>query len=288
MNIFITGATGEVGFDLVNFLLSNNNNYIYANYRSDKDKKIFKHAKLNWIKHDFKEVLQQRFKIDLIINCIATHGFSKKKDFPNMINSNIVSIQNIHEFALRNKAKLILNLSTISVYGCVKIDNLSEKYLPIKQNDLGMTKFLGEEMLKKSKNYINIRLPGILTMNNNFQRPWIKTIILKLKQNKKVELYNINKKFNNMIDTKEITKFINHLIKNRLYHKKINTNFNLAASNPIKLSQIINIIKKKYLSKSKLIVKKNNVQNYTIDNTKIIKTLKFYPSAVKDIILRNL
>ena len=52
MKILITGANGEVGSDLVNFMVKKNHK-IYAIYRSTK-KKIFKKNKnLVWIKHDF-------------------------------------------------------------------------------------------------------------------------------------------------------------------------------------------------------------------------------------------
>ena len=44
---------------------------------------------------------------------------------------------------LKKKIKLIINLSTISIYGRCNL-NLTEKYVPKDQDNLGLTKFYGE------------------------------------------------------------------------------------------------------------------------------------------------
>ena len=287
MKIMITGANGQVGIDLLELLIMQDIQ-VYANFRDKKNQKFLKHKNIKWIKHDFQNILKRRIKIDILINCIASHNFSKKKNFSDYMNSNIIAVKNIKKFAILNKVKLILNLSTISVYGKIKVNKLKENYIPDKPCELGITKLTGERVLDNSVNFINLRLPGVLTSSANYTRPWLKNLIYKLKKNKKIIVSNYERKFNNLIDTVDIVRFINHILKYKLYKNKINKDFNLSASNPIKLSQIINLIKENYLSKSKLMIKKNNMPSYIIDNTKIINTFKFYPSSVKDIVLRNL
>ena len=94
-------------------------------------------------------------------------------------------------------------------------------------------------------------MPGVLVRNSkNLNRPWLFKIINDLKI-KKVKIFNMNKKFNSLVDTFEIFNFIKFcLIKN------INEqgNFNLSASGNIQLGKIINFLK--VSSKSKSLIKK--------------------------------
>ena len=141
----------------------------------------------------------------------------------------------------------------------------------------------GELLLfNASINYINIRLPGVLTSSQNFSRPWIKTTIKKIKNNKSLNLFNA---FINLIlsfITHEIVNFIEFFLKKKLFKKKIKKTFNLAASKPITMEKIIKMIKKYYLSTSKEIIRKNPSKSYTIDVSKIYKNYGTY-STTKNI-----
>ena len=155
MKILITGATGELGADLVNFMIKKNHK-IYATYRNIKKKKINTNKNLFWIKHDFSKKLLKNPKVDIVINCIAAHNFSKKRNFTDLVESNIVALKNIIKYAEDNKIKLIFNLSTVSIYGKIENSNLTEEYIPKNQDNLGLTKFCGESLLFNSSiNYIN-------------------------------------------------------------------------------------------------------------------------------------
>ena len=92
-------------------------------------------------------------------------------------------------------------------------------------------------------------------------------------------------KFNNVIDTQEIAQLILKIIGKK---HNIRETFNLSATKPIKMIKIMNIIKSKYQSKSK-IKKFNNSKNYFLISTdKIKKKLGFHPQSTEKIILRNL
>jgi len=288
MKILITGANGELGSDLINFMTKKNHK-IYATYRSAKRGKIYKNKNLIWIKHDFCKKLLKKPKVDIIINCIAAHNFSKKKKFVDLVNSNIIALKNVIKYAEDNKIKFIFNLSTISIYGEIEGSNLTEEHIPKNQDNLGLTKFCGELLLfNGSINYINLRLPGVLTLSKNFRRPWLSTIIVKIKKNKYLNFYSYNKKFNNLIDTYEIAKFINFFLEKNLFKKKIRSTFNLAASKPLHMKEVIELIKKYYLSNSRIVIKKHTMKSYAINIDKICKKFNFFPSTTKDIIRRNL
>ena len=286
MNIMVTGASGIVGYDLIKLLLKYNHN-IFAIYRSNNTltKKLL-HKNLMWKKMDLKNQINFKKKIDIIIHCAVTHSFSKKKSVTDYINSNIISLNNLIDLARRLKTKMIINFSTVSIYGQINTKRLDEKYTPVKQDLLGLTKHIAENIFSTQPiNFINLRLPGIMCSGKNNSRPWLQTLINKIKNNKNVYVHNTNNYFNNVIDTKEIVRLILRIIKKR---RKIRGTFNLSASKPQKLKKIIHIIKSKYQSKSKVINLEKGQKSFVISINRIKEKLNFYPASTENIILRNL
>ena len=260
MKILITGANGELGSDLVSYFIKKKNYKIFANYRGSK-KKINKFKNVSFLRHDFSNEIKKKLKVDVIVNCIAAHNFSKKKKIMDLIDSNIYSIRNLIQFAKKSQVKLFVNLSTISIYGKVIKTKLKEDYKPKNQDNLGFTKYSGELLLFNSSiNFINLRLPGVLTKSRNFKRPWLKTIIWAIKNNKNIKLYNHNKKFNNVIDTYEIFKFLDFILNKKFVNKNHQLNLNLSASQPIQISALTKFIKKFYNSNSGVVFKKKTLQ----------------------------
>tara|TARA_B100000959_G_scaffold276849_1_gene332324 strand:+ start:99 stop:953 length:855 start_codon:yes stop_codon:yes gene_type:complete len=284
MIILITGANGLVGRDLIRNLPENYK--IFAVYRTKNAFSGSKYKNVKWIKYDLSKKINLKIKPHIIVNCVATHEFSKNFFFNNYFKSNVLSMMNIIEFAKEKKVKKIINLSTISIYGKVNVNLLDEKYIPIEPNLLGVTKYISENLLYYQPiNFINLRLPGVLESSKNCTRPWLKIIINKIKNNKKIEIYSEKKSFNNVIDVKEIIRLILKVINSK---KIIRDTFNLSASSSIKLGSLINKIKKYYNSRSKIHFQKNKKKSYLISVDKIRKKIGFNPASTEQIINRNL
>ena len=279
MNILICGSSGEVGRDLVYFLSKKNK--IYAFSRSQKK---IKNANVITRKIDFSKKLKFNKKLDLIINCIATHEFSKNNNIQEYLDSNLKSIINIIE-CFKNRKIKIINLSTISIHSLVGEKYLNENTEKISSSYLSITKYIGEKIFEESSlDTINLRLPGVLCMNSRQERPWIKNLINKIRYSKNIKIKNLNKEFNSIIDTKEISEFI-EFIKN----KKIkNGTYNLAASKPLKMTKIIHIIKKYFYSNSKILNNGNDKKDVIIPLNKISKITKYKSSNVERILKRYL
>ena len=101
--------------------------------------------------------------------------------------------------------------------------------------------------------------------------------------NENVNIYNPNKKFNNIIDINEVVRFINFALKKRRVKRGI---YNFSASNPIKFIHVTKLIKKIFRSKSKIINKKSSKKSFIISNKKILNNLNFKTSTTKKIISR--
>ncbi len=262
MKILITGANGTVGSDLVYFF--SKYFFVYAIYRSSNfvNKKL-RSNRIKWIKHDLSEEIRVKINPNVIIHCAVTHEFKKNSKAEDYVNSNILSLQNLVKFAIKKKDIKFFNFSTFSIYKNSKT------------NFLSITKLISEHLLKKSKiDYLNIRLPGVLSyINKDTKRPWLNTIINNLRYGKTVSIFNKNKKFNSVIDTFEIFKFISSQLKNK---KMPNGIINFQASDTVLLKSLIDKIKLKFNSKSNIkYFERKDIKNLPLNKFKLISIKKF-------------
>ena len=288
MTVLITGANGLIGSDLVKKL--SNKHKIFGIYRTKNDE-VKKIKNVIWIKYDLKKNFKKKLKPSpkFIIHCAVDQEASKKKSISDYINSNVNILKNMANYAKDNKVKLIINLSSVEVYGDIKKKLLDENYLPQNQNTYGLTKLLSEQMLYGQKiNFINIRLPGVLCepFQKKFTRPWLNNIFNKMQKNQNIVVHNIKSKFNNVINTEEIVKFVKFLIKKDI---TIRDTFNFVSLKPIVLKDIFNMAKKKLNSKSKITEIKDYKNNsFYISTKKLEQELKYKTQSTKNIIEKHL
>ena len=114
--------------------------------------------------------------------------------------------------------------------------------------------------------------------------PLIIRIIKKIIKNEKIFSYNLNKKFNNILDVKEIVKLINIIFKKK---KITNQIYNFSASYPVKFVNMINLIKKLLNSKSQIIRTVPKKKSFTISNKKLSGDFDYDISSTNKIIIRS-
>ena len=280
--ILILGSNSCVAKDLIQFL--SNSNFLYLVNRKDtkNNNKILKNKKIKFIHfknlHKFKSI-----NFDLIINCIATHNFSKNQQIIDYVNSNIVILLKILGSGI--KAKQIINLSTISKLNLFNKKIVNEKTILNHETPLGITKACLDNLLKFQKiPYINLLLPGVVTSNNDFSRPFIKNLLHKINTEKIIKISNINSPFNSFIDVFELYRFIDHVLKTQ--NVSISNEFILCPSGQISLKAIISKCEKYYNKKYKIINLGYNKKHYLLSNNKLKKQIKYYPSTVNQILKR--
>ena len=283
MKIAIVGSSGQVGRDLVSFF-SNTKYEIFSVSRKNKKKKLKHKRQIELNINDFK-LLEN---CDVIINCVANHYLSQNQNYSNYYQSNVLFFKELIRIASQVHCKLFVNLSSVSLYK-QRLSNrkINEKDKVKKSDYYCKTKIIGEDLLKKSAlNYLNLRLPGILCSNFDRHKPWIKNFYDDLENNKDIEIYNSDYLYNSVIDTYEIFRVIKKLIikKNKVYRNI----YNLVSNNSLTILQLINFLKKKTKSKSKIILSENRKKNSSyICNKKISKKLPMKIASVKKIIDRN-
>jgi len=279
-NIFLTGSTGFIGSNINSYLISKGYKVTCVSR-----KKI---NKKNFIKLDLTKKIKfkPKKKFDCIIHCASISPNDKKNyTFNDYFLNNVVSTNNIIDFAINNKIKNILYLSSISVLGNINDSIISNKTDIINPTYYGITKLIAENLLidNEKVNSLAIRLPGVLGKNS--VRNWLTKTLINLKTDKNISIYNPNSKFNNCIHVSDLYQLIISFLNNS--KSKIKDTITIGSKKQMRIVDVINLMKINSLSKSKILIKKNsNRKSFVISNQYAKKKYKYNPSKTEDIILR--
>jgi len=151
--ILVTGGAGYIGSHIVEQLVKNNKKvFIIDNLVTGYKKLINKKAK--FIKSDIKDKSKiikiiKDYNISSIIHLAAYLNVSEaEKNKKKYYQNNIIGTKNILEASKNSNVKSIIFSSSCSIYGNVK-GSVSENKKPNPQGYYALTKFKGEELVKK-------------------------------------------------------------------------------------------------------------------------------------------
>ena len=247
--ILITAGNSNIGNDLVSYFVKKKYK-VFETYR--KKRNILNKSNLFHLNYDFKRNFFLNDSFDLLVHCAALTPYKYK------ISNKIMKL-NVEGFKkiLKSKTsfKKIVLLSTISVYGNIDKQIITEKTKKKSVNAYGKSKLQMENILikyckKNNVDYLILRLPGVV---GNFQGDvnFINLVIKNFSKNKIVKYKNPESYFNNVVHTETIAKIIDKLLLNNNVLFKNNI-FNLSSLKPVKLENLINNIKLKLKSNSKI------------------------------------
>ena len=250
--ILLTGSSGFVG------------GYLYKELKKKYEIRKLKHKDL--LK---KKKLFLNTKFDYFIHAAASTNFnSKKKD---IYKNNTSMIKKIL-LQYHNNNTIFINISSISMFNNSnnKIISSTSKYAP--DDDFSKSKVFIEKFLKKKKKFkkiISIRLPGIIGKNctPNFSSK----LIDDLRNDKKIDLYNVNHLFNNVIHIKNLLTVIKKIVKKKNFSKNYFNSIILGSKNSIKLIDYFDFLKHKLGSNSELQQITSNRKSFKLKISNLIK-----------------
>ena len=281
MNILLTGSNGHVGNELKNYFLNKTNYNLFLPVRKIKFKNT---NRIKYFLSNLEKSIKLKNKIDVVIHCASLdrHIQTNKSK---VYKKNILMTKNIIKFSNKKKISKVFFMSTMMLYKNFK----QNKHLISEDDKFNLdfyakSKIDSEKMLCSNKNYfkaICIRLPGVLTISSQ-NGPILKKITFSLIKNKTIKLFNLKKKFNNLIDTYEVFRFIKFLLKKKISSKV----YHLACTKPMTLENIVKFIKFSIKSKSKIISSGSTKKFFLISTQKVQYELDFEPSTTINILKR--
>ena len=274
MKLLVTGSGTLLGNNVV--LEASKKKYdILASYRKSFPKNL-KKKNISLIRLDLEKNFDLDLKVDCLIHCasaLPSDNLSEKK----MMEVNYHGFKRLALQLIKKGCKKIIFISSMSVYGDIKVNKIDLKTKTMPTDIYGNSKLRVEEFLKKLQrndkiDFFILRLPALVGAKSDYD--FISKTLKKIKKNEIVTYSNPNLKFNNFVHVKNLTSIILKLIK--IKESRI---LNIASSRPIKLKNFItsmfNFEKKNDNSKIQQSNKKGfsiKIDNYLKKNFKIFST----------------
>ena len=251
--ILLTGASGFSGKNISSYLTKKRINLTNLGYKKFNKKKI---------KLDLTKKIKLKKKFDWIIHTAAHHKIEDfEKNAKLKSKRNILMVKNLIKYSQERKIKNFIFFSTIDI-------NYSK--LPVKKYIYIKSKLICENILSNAikkkllNNLVILRLPAIVGKKSN--ENFIKRMLINLKQNKPVDIWNASHKYNNLIHIQDLSRLIFYLVEKEKFMKK-KVLIDCLSSKPVKLFTLVNTLKRKLKSRSKInIFKKKTHSKKVIKN----------------------
>lgn len=283
MKILITGAGGFIGSHLMQAFCDDGHE-IDAIYRNTKPVLQQRANGVNLLKCDLSRPMEMKGDVDVIIHCAGLTSLAEEATARDFISSNVNGTINVSDYADAVNAKLIIYLSTISVYGIISTKTIDETTPIICPDMYGVSKYVAEQVLMETRNRYStvcIRLPGVVG-KGSFST-WLGSTLYKMLKNKPVTIYNPSAPFNNIVDLHELKRFISHIIESGFNgHQMIN----MAASKPISMMGLVDLLKTRSGSSSKINTLECDKQSFSISTDKVRINFGYLAGTTEHIVTR--
>jgi nucleoside-diphosphate-sugar epimerase len=241
MKVLVTGATGFLGFRLVEKLNEDENIFeITATGRTIKKSHFVKSDKVKYITGnlvDSEFVNEITHNAEVVINCAALSSpWGKLSDFKE---ANIISQKNLIQSSTRNKVNKFIFISSPSVYfEPINKFNISENDPLPKQfvNNYAKSKFVAEELLRASSiPYVIFRPRALIGRGDHVIMP---RLINAFDKNKLKIIGNGD----NLVDLTPVSNVVDAILSSINNEKALNQTFNISNGSPVKLWDKINYV----------------------------------------------
>lgn len=295
--ILITGGSGFIGTNFINYLDTKNKFKIYnidkissvstpEKFKRINNKKKYQFIKLNLINFLNLKKCIKKIKPDIIVHMAAESHVDRSIDNPEKFYfENIKSTQNILN-AIRlqkNKMKFIY-FSTDEVFGSYKKGKANEKKNFETNSPYSASKASCENLINSYISTFNLDCIIIRLSNNygpyQYPEKLLPNILNKLKNNKKIELYGKGKNEREWIFVRDTCEALYKLIiEKKIYSDSYNVGSGKTFSNIDIVKKVLNQLKKKPYNEYYKFIKDRpgHDERYCLDSRKFKKKFRWKP-----------
>lgn len=196
MKCLVTGAAGQLGYDIVKKLEELGASYLAPNI-----------DEMDITNGEVVDEVINAYKPDVIFHCAAYTAVDKAEDEKDICYKvNVTGTENIVDAARRNNSKVVY-ISTDYVFDGTKdgVYQIDDQTNPV--NYYGYTKFLGEEKVRTLEDYLVVRISWVFGING---KNFIKTM-LKLSETKN-ELSVVSDQVGSPTYTEDLAKLLIEMV----------------------------------------------------------------------------
>lgn len=264
--VLVTGAGGFIGFAVAKHLQEQGFE-VTGTYR-----KTVRDFPFKVVKVDLSQVLELEGNFDVVVHAagelparVGEHWTYTKQYLESFKHNNVDATENLINFAKTHFVKRIIYLSTIGIYGHIKDEILNEETERINPDAYGMSKYMGEMMLKECDivESISLRMPGVIGLGAG--GTWFTNVVEKLKKSEDITVYTPDFPTRNFVWINDLVSFIECLI--GLEEWKYKTLI-LGCKKEVSVRQILGQILELMESKSKIHIDDSLRQPFCIDASK--------------------
>ena len=269
MKILVTGANSFVGSHVAGSLASKGHEVVGTFRRHNRraqnlvDNSLLEMIQLDLsCEDDFKRLASD---FEAVVHNAGSFPWVDV-DINNVVQCNVLGTLNLCNWLKRqNSITRIVTYSTLSVYGNI-VDQILTEDTPTNSYEIyGSSKLASEHLISQLEGYENqliIRFPIVL--GNHAHRAFIPRMVESFQANSPVKITNPNKLYNSMTTLKAVANFTNHFLISNLTGKHI---VNIGAEEPLTVSQIAKFLKTCLKSESAISINDVETNCYLIDNT---------------------
>lgn len=190
-----------------------------------------------------------------------------------IIESNIIYLHDVANYAVRHGIKEVVFFSSASIYGKQNKENVSETDSILDADIYGLSKLFGEKLLEKTDlKVLSIRLPAVLGMKNTTN--FLARCFIRLIKDENIELTNAGRTFNNLIAVENIF----HFLREVKLQKEYDT-INLATAKEMTIIEIVSLMKHLLNSTSDIIISEAKNSFFNISTKKAELEYGFNPDS---------
>ncbi len=214
------------------------------------------------------EWAQYKENYDIMIYSAAITS-ARNESADKYVQDNVVMAVKVIAFCKKHDVKRIIYLSTDEIYGELNTDIVTEKGVMLNPNLYATTKYMAEKIIEQSGiPYYILRMPGVV--GKIWGKNFIYNLMEKIERGDHIDLYNIDREYNNILDIDDLTRFIVILCNRE--KKEDNEIILLGNTEYTTLREVVYYIKKLYNSNSVIDnINTNQKRCFRLDVTKAVE-----------------
>lgn len=285
MKLLITGATGRIGKTIVKNLAKSHSIWVISRKEYRPGDGVIKYIRSDILEPIDLFTKTAKVKFDAVVHLAAYHPLDPFFEPRMSMDTNVLGTQGLLEFSKMKKVQKVVFFSTFSVYGKGSSKIIDEEFTPSPANPYAMSKYFAEQLMgsfckETGASVIILRIAGVF--GGDRQEGAIYNFIKNSISNSDI---TVATPFNHtdMVYVKDLSKVIDGCLRHDIFGI-----FNVSSGEKYTAFELANLIVKITNSKSKIIVKPQDIHDVLQLHMNIDKArnfLGFKPTKIADAVL---